>query len=106
MTGVWGLKTASLLFQQHQLQGPGEVTGLEAVDIHSAGNGMALIVAAIPYHGMISGFYPVIHQVPNLLTQYVVDHQLHIAHLRQLVFEGGAGVERIGIVLRHVEGRG
>ena len=76
------------------------MAGLHFAEINAAGEGVAIIILAIPSGGVGAGNRKTIDQRAHLRAQLIVNVNGDIVRYRERVGEAGAWVERIRIVLR------
>lgn len=94
------------LFHQHHFASFAMVVGAEAIEIDTGGNGVAVLIGAIPYQGVSSGRSIAVEEALHQLSFHVEDIQLGIAIYRHIEADGGFGVEGVREVLVQNAGYG
>ena len=82
------------------------VAGLQAIQVHAAGQRAPVAIPSIPHHRVDPGVAPALHQGGHLLSGKVVEGQFDRGALWQGKADDGAAVEGVGVVLLEGEGLG
>lgn len=76
---------------------------MKLVEIHAAGDFIAMVVPAVPMHSVVASRVVTLHQSPDFLTKHVKDSNNHMTSLEKLETNLRFRIKGVRIVLKQLK---